>query len=74
MWYYSDCLRCIGWLKLKSFHIIKLVFLFQKISYTTLSAILEYIYTGEVVISIDNLSELIQTAKELHVKGLEDLV
>lgn len=50
------------------------MYLFQKISYTTLCALLEYIYTGEVLISIDNLNELLEAGKELHVKGLEDMV
>lgn len=35
---------------------------------------LEYIYTGEVLVSIENLSELIEAGKELHIRGLEDMV
>nr|XP_012544581.1 uncharacterized protein LOC101742337 isoform X2 [Bombyx mori] len=45
----------------------------NKVSYTTLSLILEYIYTGEVYINVENLLELIEAAKELKIKGLEDM-
>ncbi|XP_052754760.1 GDNF-inducible zinc finger protein 1-like isoform X2 [Galleria mellonella] len=50
------------------------VIFLNKISYTTLSSILEYVYTGEVLVSIENLSELIQAGRELHIKGLEDML
>ncbi|KAM3958483.1 uncharacterized protein ACR2FA_007505 [Aphomia sociella] len=49
------------------------VIFLNKISYTTLSSILEYVYTGEVLVSVENLSELIQAGRELHIKGLEDM-
>ncbi|KAJ8721710.1 hypothetical protein PYW07_002485 [Mythimna separata] len=49
------------------------VIFLNKISYTTLCALLEYIYTGEVLVSIENLNELLEAGKELHVKGLEDM-
>ncbi|KAJ8731008.1 hypothetical protein PYW08_002421 [Mythimna loreyi] len=49
------------------------VIFLNKISYTTLCALLEYIYTGEVVVSIENLNELLEAGKELHIRGLEDM-
>ncbi|XP_059051422.1 uncharacterized protein LOC131846194 [Achroia grisella] len=49
------------------------VIFLNKISYTTLRSILEYIYTGEVLVPCDHLSELIQAGRELHIKGLEDM-
>ncbi|CAH2107984.1 unnamed protein product [Euphydryas editha] len=45
----------------------------SKISHTTLSALLEYIYTGEVLVAIEDLNELIDAAKELHIKGLQEM-
>ncbi|KAI5632370.1 BTB/POZ domain-containing protein [Phthorimaea operculella] len=50
------------------------VIFLNKISYTTLSAILEYIYTGEVLVPVENLAELVEAGKELHIRGLEDMV
>ncbi|XP_028167889.1 uncharacterized protein LOC114358189 isoform X1 [Ostrinia furnacalis] len=47
--------------------------LLQKISYTTLCSVLEYIYTGEVLVSVDHLNELIDAGRELHIRGLEDM-
>lgn len=49
------------------------VIFLNKISYTTLCAILEYVYTGEVLVSIANLNEFLQAGKELYIKGLEDM-
>ncbi|CAK1601342.1 unnamed protein product [Parnassius mnemosyne] len=49
------------------------VIFLNKISYTTLAAMLEYIYTGEVLVTVDNLRELVEAGKELHIKGLEDM-
>ncbi|KAL4705354.1 hypothetical protein ACJJTC_006840 [Scirpophaga incertulas] len=49
------------------------VIFLNKISYTTLSSILEYIYTGEVIVAVENLNEFIEAGKELHIKGLEDM-
>ncbi|CAG5058819.1 unnamed protein product [Parnassius apollo] len=49
------------------------VIFLNKISYTTLAAMLEYIYTGEVLVTVDNLRELLEAGKELHIKGLEDM-
>ncbi|XP_053612420.1 transcription activator GAGA-like [Plodia interpunctella] len=45
----------------------------NKISYKTLSLILEYIYTGEVMVSLENLTDLLVAGRELHIKGLEDM-
>ncbi|XP_028167890.1 uncharacterized protein LOC114358189 isoform X2 [Ostrinia furnacalis] len=45
----------------------------NKISYTTLCSVLEYIYTGEVLVSVDHLNELIDAGRELHIRGLEDM-
>ncbi|KPJ10251.1 Protein bric-a-brac 1 [Papilio machaon] len=49
------------------------VIFLNKISHSTLCAILEYIYTGEVIVSMENLKELVEAGKELHIKGLEDM-
>ncbi|XP_032515037.2 protein abrupt-like isoform X1 [Danaus plexippus] len=49
------------------------VIFLNKISHTTLSALLEYIYTGEVLVAIEDLNELIDAAKELHIKGLQEM-
>ncbi|KAG6455505.1 hypothetical protein O3G_MSEX009243 [Manduca sexta] len=49
------------------------VLFLNKISYTTLCALLEYIYTGEVYVAVEDLIELSEAAKELHIKGLEDI-
>lgn len=43
-------------------------------SHATLSLILEYIYTGEVIVPSANLSSFIEAAKSLHIKGLENVV
>lgn len=48
--------------------------MFQNVSYTTLCLILEYIYSGDVVVPSNNLKQFIQTAKSLHIKGLEKVV
>ncbi|XP_041985991.1 modifier of mdg4-like [Aricia agestis] len=45
----------------------------NKISQSTLCSILEYIYTGEVTVAIENLRNILETAKDLHIKGLEDM-
>ncbi|XP_026494850.1 protein abrupt-like [Vanessa tameamea] len=49
------------------------VIFLSKISHTTLSALLEYMYTGEVLVAIEDLNELIDAAKELHIKGLQEM-
>ncbi|XP_075974367.1 uncharacterized protein LOC142975429 [Anticarsia gemmatalis] len=49
------------------------VIFLNKVSYTTLCSILEYVYTGEVLVSTDNLNEFLEAGKELHIKGLEDM-
>ncbi|XP_068632317.1 protein bric-a-brac 2-like isoform X2 [Battus philenor] len=43
----------------------------NNISYTTLSLLLEYIYTGEVLVPATNFNNFVDAAKALHVKGLE---
>ncbi|KAG6455511.1 protein tramtrack, beta isoform [Manduca sexta] len=50
------------------------VIFLNNITYTTLSSILEYIYTGEVCVTRDNLSEVLQAGKALHIKGLVDMI
>lgn len=49
------------------------VIFLNKISYQTLCSLLEYVYTGEVLVSIENLNELLEAGKELHIQGLEDM-
>ncbi|XP_013175439.1 PREDICTED: uncharacterized protein LOC106123576 [Papilio xuthus] len=50
------------------------VFFLNNISYTTLSHLLEYIYTGEALVPSVNLNAFIEAAKALHIKGLETIV
>lgn len=49
-------------------------FHFQQISYRTLCSILEYVYSGEVLVTKENLNEFIDAGKALHIKGLEEMV
>ncbi|XP_023943290.2 uncharacterized protein LOC112049578 [Bicyclus anynana] len=49
------------------------VIVLNKISQSTLLSILEYIYTGEVMVAIENIRDLIDAAKELHIKGLQEM-
>ncbi|XP_045494834.1 zinc finger protein 131-like isoform X1 [Colias croceus] len=49
------------------------VIFLNKISYTTLSSILEYVYTGEVYVHFENINEFIVAAKDLHIRGLQDV-
>ncbi|XP_050562147.1 modifier of mdg4 [Spodoptera frugiperda] len=46
---------------------------FQNISYTTLCAILEYVYTGEVQVPRDKLADLLSAGKALHIRGLREM-
>ncbi|CAH2076576.1 unnamed protein product, partial [Iphiclides podalirius] len=46
----------------------------NNISYTTLSFLLEYIYTGEVNVPANNFTSFVDAAKALHIKGLETVV
>lgn len=48
--------------------------MFQNVSYTTLSHLLEYIYTGEALVPSVNLNAFVDAAKALHIKGLETIV
>ncbi|XP_045768970.1 uncharacterized protein LOC123869921 [Maniola jurtina] len=49
------------------------VIVLNKISHTTLASILEYIYRGEVMVAIEDIRDLIDAAKELHIKGLQEM-
>ncbi|XP_063548077.1 transcription activator GAGA-like [Cydia strobilella] len=49
------------------------VIFLNRISYSTLCLILEYIYTGEVLVNSEDLNQLIEAGNELHIKGLEDM-
>ncbi|CAK1600939.1 unnamed protein product [Parnassius mnemosyne] len=50
------------------------VIFLNNISSSTLSFLLEYIYTGEVLIPAKNLTAFVDAAKGLHIKGLETVV
>nr|XP_049696455.1 uncharacterized protein LOC110384388 [Helicoverpa armigera]XP_049696456.1 uncharacterized protein LOC110384388 [Helicoverpa armigera]XP_049696457.1 uncharacterized protein LOC110384388 [Helicoverpa armigera] len=45
----------------------------NNISYTTLRSILEYVYTGEVLVPKDRLDDLLAAGKALHIKGLREM-
>ncbi|XP_045768308.1 protein abrupt-like [Maniola jurtina] len=45
----------------------------NNVSYTTLSLILEYIYTGEVQVPAESLSSFLESTKALHIRGLESI-
>ncbi|XP_053612315.1 broad-complex core protein isoforms 1/2/3/4/5-like isoform X3 [Plodia interpunctella] len=49
------------------------VIFLNKVSSTVLTLILEYIYTGQVVVAKENIEELLEAAKSLHIKGLMDM-
>ncbi|XP_050664881.1 protein abrupt-like [Leptidea sinapis] len=49
------------------------VIFLNNVSNSTLMLLLEYIYTGEVLVPPDSLSQFIEAAKSLHVKGLENI-
>ncbi|KAG7306344.1 hypothetical protein JYU34_008968 [Plutella xylostella] len=49
------------------------VIFLNRVSYQTLCLLLEYIYMGEVLVSLENLDDLIVAGKELHIKGIEDM-
>lgn len=48
------------------------VIFLNNVTHRTLCLLLEYIYTGEVVVPADRLSSFAETAKSLHIKGLEN--
>ncbi|XP_013136874.1 PREDICTED: protein tramtrack, alpha isoform-like isoform X2 [Papilio polytes] len=50
------------------------VIFLNNVSYTTLSHLLEYIYTGEALVPSVNLNAFVDAAKALHIKGLETIV
>ncbi|CAH0407116.1 unnamed protein product [Chilo suppressalis] len=49
------------------------VIFLNKISHSTLGLLLEYIYTGEVLIAFENFDEFVEAGQELHIKGLENM-
>ncbi|CAH1646834.1 unnamed protein product [Spodoptera littoralis] len=49
------------------------VIFLNNISYTTLCAILEYVYTGEVQVPRDKLPDLLSAGRALHIRGLKDM-
>ncbi|CAD0199659.1 unnamed protein product [Chrysodeixis includens] len=49
------------------------VIFLNNISYSTLRAILEYIYSGEVLVDRDKLSDVIAAGKALHIRGLRGM-
>ncbi|KAJ0175491.1 hypothetical protein K1T71_008650 [Dendrolimus kikuchii] len=49
------------------------VIFLNKISYKILSQLLEYIYTGEVLVSSDDIGDFVEAAESLSIKGLENL-
>ncbi|KAL0880957.1 hypothetical protein ABMA27_002118 [Loxostege sticticalis] len=49
------------------------VLFLNNISNRTLSLLLMYIYTGEVMVPSDHLASFAEAAKALHIKGLENL-
>ncbi|XP_059051421.1 kelch-like protein 25 [Achroia grisella] len=50
------------------------VIFLNNISYKTLCSILEYVYTGEVVVAQEDISNVIEAGKALKIKGLEDMM
>ncbi|XP_059046441.1 uncharacterized protein LOC131842026 [Achroia grisella] len=46
----------------------------NNVSHKTLCLLLEYIYTGEVLVPSDGLSSFGEAAKALHIKGLENII
>ncbi|KAM3964252.1 uncharacterized protein ACR2FA_001738 [Aphomia sociella] len=49
------------------------VLFLNNVSHRTLSLLLEYIYTGEVLVPSDGLASFGEAAKALHIKGLENI-
>ncbi|KAJ8730730.1 hypothetical protein PYW08_002143 [Mythimna loreyi] len=49
------------------------VIFLNNVAHRTLCLLLEYIYTGEVVVPADCLTSFAETAKSLHIKGLENI-
>ncbi|KAJ8721441.1 hypothetical protein PYW07_002216 [Mythimna separata] len=49
------------------------VIFLNNVAHRTLCLLLEYIYTGEVVVPADCLTSFADTAKSLHIKGLENI-
>lgn len=49
------------------------VIFLNNISHDTLCSLLEYIYTGQVIVQAENLTKFFDTAKALHIKGLYEM-
>ncbi|XP_048480398.1 uncharacterized protein LOC105392298 [Plutella xylostella] len=49
------------------------VIFLNDVTYPTLCSILEYIYTGEVVVQAEQFQAFIKTAKALYIRGLENV-
>uniref|UniRef100_A0A2A4K9T4 BTB domain-containing protein n=1 Tax=Heliothis virescens TaxID=7102 RepID=A0A2A4K9T4_HELVI len=49
------------------------VIFLNNVTHRTLCLLLEYIYTGEVVVPAECLSSFAETAKSLHIRGLENI-
>ncbi|GBP94906.1 Modifier of mdg4 [Eumeta japonica] len=57
-------------------HLVRVhrLLLASNLSYNTLCSLLEYIYTGEVHVSIENIKDVLNAGKALRIKGFEDMV
>ncbi|XP_053612360.1 uncharacterized protein LOC128676327 [Plodia interpunctella] len=49
------------------------VLFLNNVSHKNMSLILEYIYTGEVLVPVENMTSFAEAARGLHIKGLENL-
>ncbi|KAJ8721705.1 hypothetical protein PYW07_002480 [Mythimna separata] len=49
------------------------VIFLNNISYSTLCAILEYIYTGEVLVTKHQLKDMLAAGRALHIRGLKEM-
>ncbi|XP_047993421.1 uncharacterized protein LOC125231862 isoform X3 [Leguminivora glycinivorella] len=49
------------------------VIFLNNVNHKTLCSLLEYVYTGEVLLPAENLATFVETARSLHIKGLESL-
>ncbi|XP_063365127.1 uncharacterized protein LOC134653660 [Cydia amplana] len=49
------------------------VIFLNNVSHKTLCSLLEYVYMGEVLLPAESLALFVETAKSLHIKGLESL-
>ncbi|VVC90967.1 unnamed protein product [Leptidea sinapis] len=51
----------------------KPVLFLHGVSFTTLCSILEYIYTGEVLVKTNNINDFLDAAKSLKIRGLSEV-